>query len=373
MKHQIRSAIQLETSKILQAAHEASAAGNSEKALSLYQEVLRLDPGNELATEGKQGVRGTLTPITLTDAELNNLTAGLKTRKDLTRLGEAIDKAEVLVAEGRAPERVIEQMPEATAEYEEMRKRDGALTTMMRMDDLEARIEAHDKIEEKIAIGHKKIFNPITGQDQDVSDMLKEANALVSEAQEEAAEHELRRAKEHMPEHPEWAVRRLEKALVRQLANEHKKKLESRLSDAEKQAALKQEAEAMVAEAADADDETESYGLHLQAKAIFPHIPSVKTALGFLARVAESEIVDLIEQKASAARRKLDEVDLIQSQQEQVVREGYESARSLAGDARKAAARWPEQKNPKRIDVCLKSVKELDAEIDARQKLRNEF
>ncbi len=371
LKHQIRSAIQLETSKILQAAHEASAAGNSEKALSLYQEVLRLDPGNELATEGKQGVRGTLTPITLTDAELNNLAAGLKTRKDLTRLGDAIDKVEVLVAEGRAPERLTELMPEALAEYEKMRVRDGDLTTMMRFGDLEARIKAKDEIAEKVASGHKTIFNPTLNKDQVAFEVLQEANTLVNDASEDTAQHELQRAKEHLPEHPEWAKKRLVKAIDRPLDDQHKNALKSMLSNVEKQIALKEKAEAIIGKAADADDETESYRLHLQADAIFPHTLSVKTNLVLLALAAENETVNLIEAKVSAARRKLDDVDLILDGKEAL--DGYEHARSLARDARKAAARWPNPKNPKRIDVGLKSVKELDVKIDARQKLRSEF
>ena len=212
---------------------EAREIQNLEVARINYEDAIALDPENRHAQEalGQIDALINLGSTELSESKIKELRAGLRDRKDIKRLGRIVYEAEAFYAEDILGEELSELLNNARTEYDQLRIAMGEETTMMRFGDLELRINARNKIAERVSSGEKFVFDVTTNTVKDSYILLNEADSLIEEKSEITAQYEIDVINSLLPAHPKGALDRIGKALDLPLHDHHKHLLDKKRTE----------------------------------------------------------------------------------------------------------------------------------------------
>lgn len=337
-------------------AQDALEQGKLDLAMQQYRQILVLDPEDRRARQGiheieqRQGQK----------FDWSKLRAGLKERRNIQRLGEAVYEAEALDAEERLPEELRSLLIEARSHYDQMRQRMGEETTMMRFGDLNARAQAIEKIRERIVRGEKFILDATTGRERPADQVLEEARNLLKKASAEIAQHELNIAEKHLRTNPKYVRQRLQKALQLPFEDEQKRELEKKLVEAEEWSRKEEQAYEWQQQAFAEEDLNRKLGLLLQAYKVFPALVGLKEQLDQIRQVTLATVRVQVQQLSSQAEMLLEV-------------EEFESARGKIEEIRQRIALWPEEPAPQEIQDLLQQVNALQDQLNQRERDWKEY
>lgn len=336
----------------------ARAAGEMEEARRHYQAALALQEDAH-ARRALQEIDG-LFQAQLSQARLNALRAGLKERKDLRRLGEAVYEAEALDGEGKLPSDLAELAAEARRDYDSLRKAHGEETTQMRFGDLQARYDAVAKLRERVATGEKLIYDSTTNTEKDAYALLREANALLDQASEDAAQYELNLAEKNKEARPRIAYERLNKALKQPFAEQYLRKLQEKLGEVEDFIHAQEKAEGLQTQAATETDDLQRFTLLLQAAQTFHSLPGLDEQLTQARALALASLLAL-------------QADALRGAEQALKMQNYTRAREQALEAQNLLNRWPEALRPEAFAPHTQQAATLLQRTDALEAAWNEY
>lgn len=342
----------------LQRGAEARSAGNLDLARKCYNEARQYDPENQQARDALLEMDIALSRQLPTQMH-EELRIGLRERRSLTRLGDAIYRAEALLQEDRLPDDLQALYQKARQDYEELRRAGGQDTTQMRFGGLDAKLKAVESIRQRLAEGRQdEIFDETLNRNRPLSEALEEANRLLEEASTDTAQYELDRIRKALPAYPAWALARLEKALEQPFADRDRRELEKVRHTIEDLKTKKESAETLLIQSEQTDDPLDAFALILRAQAAFPYLEG----LGGL----EDQQPTRVNQARQTA------IDTLRvSAQSDLQKAGvfsnagqYEESRLCLQKISQNIARWPEASRPSELVT-------LQTEIDALQQLVN--
>lgn len=331
LQEQARSGLTAALQEALTFGDRARAAGEMEEARRHYQAALALQEDAH-ARRALQEIDG-LFQAQLSQARLNALRAGLKERKDLRRLGEAVYEAEALDGEGKLASDLSALAKEARRDYDSLRKAHGEETTQMRFGDLQARYDAVAKLRERVATGEKLIYDSTTNTEKDAYALLREANSLLEQASEDAAQYELNLAEKNKDTRPRIAYERLNKALEQPFSEQYLRKLQEKLGEIQDFIHAQEKAEALQNQAATETDDLQRFAFLLQATQTFRALPGLEEQL---AQARALALASLLSQQADALR----------GAEQALKMQDYARAREQALQAQTLPNRWPEALRP---------------------------
>jgi len=353
---QARRRLTAAVKKALADGDAARNAGQTEVARNHYQAARELDPDNKDVKRALLELEGALV-AQLSDAKANALRAGLRERKNITRLGEAVYEAEALLGEDKLNAELAVLLPEARKFYDETRKMHGDMSTAMRFGDLVARSGAVLYIREQVSTGQKIIYDVATNTEKPAYDVLQEANKLLEDASADTAQYEFELANKQLPAHPKYAKQRLEKALEQPFEEHYKRKLQEKLAEVEALIQLQDKTSELLPQENGA---VEILRLTLEIYNTFPlspgHEVQVMQARQMALASLEARINDLCQQAELSLRMG-----------------EYHNARKKTAEADKLAATWPEEQKPDDLNALLGAVKELRQRIDVTENEWNEY
>jgi len=169
---QARIGLNTALNDLLTQANAARSAGDIAKARELYNAVLTLERENSDARLALQEMDG-LVQERVSEQKLSELRAGLKERRDIKRLGDAVYDAEALDQEGRLPDELTPLLKEAREFYDKTRLQMGEETTQMRFGDIEARAKAVADLQARVVKGDKYILDATTGTERPAAEVLR--------------------------------------------------------------------------------------------------------------------------------------------------------------------------------------------------------
>ncbi|GAB4501126.1 MAG: hypothetical protein Fur0035_06670 [Anaerolineales bacterium] len=336
----------------------ARAAGELDEARRHYLAALALEEDAH-ARRALQEIEG-LFQAQLSESRLNALRAGLKDRKDLRHLGEAVYEAEALDGEGKLPAELAGLAAEARREYDALRKAHGEETTQMRFGDLQARSDAVDKLRERVATGEKLIYDATTNTEKDAYELLREANSLLTQASEDAAQYELNIAEKSKDTRPRIARERLEKALTQPFSEQFLRKLQEKLDEVNGFVRAQEKAEGLQAQASSETDDLQRFSLLLQAAQTFRVLPGLEE---------QTEQARLRALAALAARQ----ADALLGAEQALKMQDYARARESARQAETSLALWPESEKPAELTRQAQQAASLRQRIDALESAWAEY
>ena len=353
---QARRQLTAAVKKALAEGDAASNAGKTELARKHFQTARELDPDNKDVKRALLELDGVLV-TQISEAKIQALRAGLRERKDIKRLGEAVYEAEALYGEGKLTAEFDALLPEARKFYDETRKEQGEITTAMRFGDLAARSQAVKDITDLVATGQKFIFDVTTNTEKPSFDLLQEANKLLEGASEDTAQYELDLANKQLPAHPKYARKRLTAALEQPFSEHYKRKLQEKLSEVEALIQLQEKTGELLPQDNGA---VEIFRLALETYKTFPLSPGHDAQISQARQMALASLTARIH-------------DLCQ-QAELSLRMGeYQNARKKTAETEKLAAAWPEEQKPAELKSLLDGVQEIRQRIDATENMWNEY
>ncbi len=356
---QAQSGLNTSLKKLLAQGNKARSKNDADAARKAYQAVLNLDQSNsdarlalmELNSRVQKQVAG---------KHLGDLRAGMKERKDIRRLGEAVYDAEALDQEGKLPDELVDILKEARTFYDQTRLQMGEETTQMRFGDVKASAEAVEKLQARVAKGEKYIFDATTNTEKPSFELLREAQSLLQQASEDTAQYEINIAEKNKNLRPRYVHQRLTKALEQPFYEQDKRKLEEKLAEVDRFVLSQEQAEALQEKAAQEGNQVQKLSLFLQAREIFPVLTGLQEQISQVRPVAISVI-----QASISDRLRLAESHL-QSQE-------YAEARKVTADAEKEASSWPEAQKPEEVRRLLESAQGLRQQIDATETAWKEY
>jgi hypothetical protein len=356
---QARIGLNTALNDLLAQANAARAAGDIAKARELYNAVLTLERENSDARLALQEMDG-LVKERVSEQKLSELRAGLKERRDIKRLGDAVYEAEALDQEGRLPDELTPLLKEAREFYDKTRLQMGEETTQMRFGDIEARAKAVADLQARVVKGDKYILDATTGTERPAAEVLREAQALLEQASEDTAQYELNIAEKNKTLRPGYVRLRLQKALEKPFFEQHKRKLEEKLAEVERFIQAEERAAQLRERALQSADQLEKLELLLQAQSIFPNLT------GLAEQIAQVRPVALSLLQAEVG----DDLRLAESF---LNNEEFAEARNRVNQAEKDANRWPEPQKPEEISALLRRAADLRTRIDEIESAWKEY
>ena len=359
LQSQAQVQVNKEIEKILARGDAARAKGSNEKAQEHYQAVLELDESNSHARYALQELGG-LVKDRVSKAQQDSLSAGLKDRRDIHRLGEAVYDAEALDGEGKLPPKLSGLLKEAREYYDKTRREQGEETTAMRFGDVSARADAVKKIEARVAIGIKTIFDATTNSDKPAFDVLREAQQLLQQAAEDTAQYEINFAEKFKVHRPRYVHQRLAKALEQPFYEQEKRTLEEKLAEVDQYIQALEKAEELQSQGMQETEPVRSLRILLQARQTFGSIPGLQEQIAQIRpvaiKVAQSRINDALKRAEGF-----------------VLSQEYSDARAVTNEAENLVAQWPETQAPEEIARLGEEIKIARERIDATEKAWKEY
>lgn len=359
LRSQAQVQVNKEIEKLLARGDAARAKGNNEKAQEHYQAVLELDESNSHARYALQEIGG-LVKDRVSKAQQDSLTAGLKDRRDIKRLGDAVYDSEALDGEGKLPAKMSALLKEAREFYDKTRREQGEETTAMRFGDVSGRAAAVKKIENWVATNVKTIFDATTNSDRPAFDVLKEAQKRLQEASEDTAQYEINFAEKFKVHRPRYVHQRLAKALEQPFYEQEKRKLEVKLAEVDQYIQALEKAEELQAQAMRETEPVRSLGILLQARQTFASVPGLQEQISQIRPVA----IKVTQSRINDALKRADGFILSQE---------YFDARALTNEAENLVAQWPETQAAEEIARLGEEIKIARERIDATEEAWKEY
>jgi hypothetical protein len=338
---------------------KARSSNNAEDARNAYQEVLNLEPSNSDARLALMELDGRVHKQA-TGKLLGNLRAGLKERKDIRRLGEAVYDAEALDQEGKLPDELADILRKGRAFYDETRLQMGEETTQMRFGDVKASAEAVEKLQARVAKGEKYIFDATTNTEKPSFELLREAQTLLQQASEDTAQYEINIAEKNKTLRPRYVHQRLEKALEQPFYEQDKRKLEEKLAEVSRFIQSQEQAESMQEKALQETDQVNKLALLLQAREIFGSLTGLDEQIIQVRPVAIS-----VMQTAMS--------DMLRVAESFLHNQEYPDARLATAEAEKQASGWPEAQKPEEIAKLANDAQVMRKQIDTTETAWKEY
>lgn len=344
----------------LKQGEDARTAGNIETAKEAYLIVLDLDPENRAAQQALRQITQEVEEQ-LSQAQKTKLRSGLRERRDIQQLGNAVYEAEALLDEGKLTDELRQLLTEGRKAYDQIRIAHGNTTTMMRLGDLTARQKASIQLGEAVALGTKEIFDPTVNRFRAAYEVLQEANKLYEQASGESAQHEINLATKALEgRHPIGALHRLERVLQDKAFQEgHKKQLEAKLEEVQQAIANQERSEGLLVSANQEKDPVTSFKLKLEAFSIFK-LKGAEEQLALARQTALTVLVARIEKQYQDSEISLD-------------REQYDLAREQIAKTREGLAIWPEKLQPEELQNWLPKLEQLRERINERERVQQSF
>ncbi len=345
------------------AGKRAQIAGIFDEARKHFENARHLKPDEDLPKRALLELGGALA-TQISDARLLALRSGLKERRDLSRLGEAVYEAEALDGEGKLPEELILLLKEARQNYDLIRKSHGNETTQMRFGDLSARADAVKKIRDRVSTGERLIYDSTTNTERPAFELLQEANKLLEQASEDLATYELDLAEKNKDAHPRYALSRLQNALKQPLAENYLRLLEEKVTEIEAWVNIQEKAESLQEKAQNETDLVKSFSLILQAQKTFPRLPGIEEQVTQKRQIAQNALAVQMETLLRDA-----EIALTAA-----LKNGdFKAVRAHIQDAEEAAAAWPEETKPVEISTILERAAGLRDRVVDTEKNWHEY
>jgi len=281
---------------------------------------------------------------------LVSLRSGLKDRRDIRRLRNAIYEAEALDIEGKLPIDLEEILKESRKYYDELRRQHGEETTMMRFGDLKSRHDAVQKIMYCVAVGQKYIYDTTTNTDRPAFEILQDAQRLLKEACENSLQYELGIAEEIKQNHPRSAMQRLEKALQEPFDETSFRILREKLDEIKHIVDAQEKAEKILSDALQEDDYLRRFEGILYAQSVFQNIPGLSEQLNQSRHAAFSLLA-----------RQIDNV-LVYAEAFIKIFE-FDTVRKQILDAEFRLSSWPEQEKPLEINDLDEKLQETKSQV----------
>lgn len=340
-------------------AEAARLAGKTAEARRYYEEVVELDPGHDEARRAILDLDAAIT-ADLSKSELGILRGGLKERRDLQRLGEAVYKAEAMDGENLLTDELAGLLREARQEYDRLRREHGEETTMMRFGALEARKTARDKVADRVRVGERTIFDETTNSYRPSHQVLEEANKLLEDSSEDTAQYELGRANQALPANPRWAKLRLENALGKPFQERHLRTLQGKQHEIEELIQKQDAAEALLTQAEGETDPVRVYERVAGAYSIFPHLLGLPERLAQARQTATEDLA--VEMREHYNRAEV----FLQTGQ-------FDEARSALNKLAAVPTVWPEVERPQELLDLLAQAATLRQRINTQANLVRDF
>ncbi len=359
MLDQAQSGLNNALKKLLEQGNRSRSKNDAEAARKAYQAVLNLDPSNSDARLALMELNG-LAQKKVAGKHLNDLRAGMKERKDIRRLGEAVYDAEALDQEGKLPDELVDILKEARAFYDQTRLQMGEETTQMRFGDVKASAEAVEKLQARVAKGEKYIFDATTNTEKPSFELLREAQSLLQQASEDTAQYEINIAEKNKNLRPRYVHQRLTKALEQPFYERDRRMLEEKLAEIDRFVQSQEQAEALQEKALQEDNQVQKLTLLFQAREIFPVLTGLSEQITQVRPVAISVIQTSIS-------------DMLRLAESRLHSQEYTEARKITADAEKEASSWPEAQKPEEVVQLLDSARALRQQIDATETAWKEY
>ncbi|MEI7987723.1 MAG: hypothetical protein WCI88_01685 [Chloroflexota bacterium] len=355
--------------KSLIAGDKARSENKEDKARQHYNHVLELDPENDHARRALLELDRRL-ETTLSDAELAKLRGGLKERKHLSRLGEAVYSAEARDAEGTLPPDLVELLVSGRKVYDDLRVAHGEETTMMRFGNLEARKEARDKIRARVAAREEEFYDATTNVIKPAYEITKEADKLFEERSEETCQYEIDRINAILPGFPRGAQKRLKGALDKPFFEQHKRILEAKLVEVEKLITYQESAETYQEQAHQETDVYKILELVLKAYDTFPYIPGLSEQVERSRRTALETLTAEVKRRYEQADMDFKSAHFSSGEKKYAL---YQKARDEIALTANLLAKWPEENKPAELLTLVKEADQTLEKIKAEELLSHEF
>ena len=361
--HELFSQAQTGLNKALE---EALAQGNSARAAhdpstarKSYQAVLNLEPSNSDARLALQELDG-LVQEQVSGKQIGNMRAGLRERRDIRRLGEAVYDAEALDQEGKLPDELQGILKDARIFYDQTRSQMGEETTQMRFGDVTATAQAVDTFQARVAKGEKYIFDATTNTEKPSFELLREAQTLLQQASEDTAQYEINIADKDKFLRPRYVYQRLRKALEQPFYEQEKRKLEEKLAEIDRFVQAQEQAENLHEKALQESDQVRKLALLLQAGNIFGALTGLDEQVVQVRPVA----ISVMQTGMSDFLRKAE--TSLRSQE-------FADARSASVEAERQASAWPEKQKPEEIVKLVDEAKAMRQLIDDTENAWKEY
>ncbi len=357
--YQAQTALQQELERYIEQADSAYQAGQEEKARRLYLQILELDPEYTQARRALANLDRHKSQAEQ-QGQMARLRAGLRERRDIRRLGEAVYEAEALDAEDRLPPELMDLLKEARAAFDDLRRQHGEETTMMRYGDVKSRAEAVKRFEEYLVKRQETVWDAVTNSYRPTVDALREARARLEEISRDTAQYELSLAEKFKHTRPEYVKKRLEKALEQPFQDNDRKKLEEKLQDVEEFVQAQEKADQLVQKAQEIEDPVERLSLLLQAYRTFPNL------LGL-----DAQIQQTTQSAAKTLEGRLN--DLLSNIQNMLARLEFDQIRSKLAQAQDLLSRWSAPELPPSLHLVDKQIRDLWQQATEQEKAYHEY
>jgi serine/threonine protein kinase len=334
---------------------------NKELARRYYESALLTDPDNEHAKSALRHINGKASySEKLSKEEIAKLKVGLKDRRNLKRLGEAVYEAEAVDAEEKLTPELSKLLPEAREAYNALRVAHGEETTMMRFGDLSARKNARERIASRVQLGELFIYDATLNENKDSFELLQEAEQLLRERSRETAQYEIDIVNLLLPGHPLGAQKRLEEALSKPFHEEDHKVLEKEKIKITGLVEQQRKAQEYLSTVAEQKDEIKAFALTLLAQSTFPYEPGIDAEVSQAQTRALNIMKQRMEEVYGKARDKLSQKD-------------FADAQELISQALALVATWPQEEKPERLDTLIREGGQINEQIIESSKLNREF
>lgn len=163
----------------------------------------------------------------------DNLRLGLKERKNIRRLGNAVYQAEALYAEGKLPNDLNNLLRVAREMYDQIRQQHGDLLTRMRFHDLLTCKEARDELSERLAIGERYFYDSTSNDYIPMENICAQASKLHEVASEQAFEPLISKINDNLSSNPFYVSQLIREGLELPFHDIHKRVLEQKMFEVE--------------------------------------------------------------------------------------------------------------------------------------------
>lgn len=351
----------------LQRGVEARSAGNLDLARKCYNEARKYAPENQQVRDALLEMDIVLSRQLPTQIH-EELRIGLRERRSLTRLGDAIYRAEALLQEERLPDDLQALYQKARHDYEELRRTGGQDTTQMRFGGLDAKLKAVESIRQRLAEGRQdEIFDETLNRNRPLSEALEEANRLLEEASTDTAQYELDRIRKALPAYPAWALVRLEKALEQPFADRDRRELENVRHTIEDLKTKKESAETLLVQSEQTDDPLDAFALILRAQAAFPYLEGLGGSGDQQSTRVTQARQTAIDTLRVSAQSDLQKAEVFSNAGK------YEEARRCIETISQYIARWPDSSRPSELGELQTDINTLQQRVNTSETYRLEL
>jgi serine/threonine protein kinase len=348
-----------ELQRLLADGDAARSQGDMEEARKLYRAALVLENANSHARLALQELDGRAQEKVSREQQ-QTLRAGLKERRDIHRLGEAVYDAEALDGEGRLPEELAELLKDARDYYDKTRQQMGEETTAMRYGDVTLRADAVARLQARVASGVRTIYDQTTDTDRPAFDVLREAQELLRQASEDMAQYEINIAEKLKTIRPRYVRQRMAEALGKPLQEQEKHRLEEKLSEVDQYIQRQEKSESLQEQATGEADPVLRLGILLQAYKTFGAIAGLEE------QVSQTRPIAIAVMQAGIH-------DGLRRAELQLHAQKYDNARTATTEVEEQIARWPEEPLAGELTQLLSEARELRQWIDVTEQTWMEY